>query len=64
VCRDGVICVSRRYAEILMHEPYGPRDGNIYTANLRTARATDTYIMRGLKGGETYTPHFTYHGCV
>jgi alpha-L-rhamnosidase len=36
-------------------------DGTIYTANLRNADATDTYI---LKGGdeETYAPHFTFHG--
>jgi alpha-L-rhamnosidase len=36
-------------------------DGTIYTANLRNADATDTYI---LKGGEeeTFAPHFTFHG--
>ena len=36
-------------------------DGGIYTTNLRTARATDTYIC---KGGdvETWEPRFTFHG--
>ena len=36
-------------------------DGTIYTTNLRTANATDTYICRG-SGVETWEPHFTYHG--
>jgi alpha-L-rhamnosidase len=35
-------------------------DGTIYTTNLRSARATDTYICRG--GEETWTPRFTFHG--
>jgi len=47
--------VQLRFAEILGD------DGNIFTANLRDARATDVYI---LKGGEreTWAPHFIYHG--
>lgn len=47
--------VSIRYAEVL-----NP-DGTIYTANLRTARNTDYYT---LKGGEeeTWEPHFLFHG--
>src|SRR5208283_4638090 len=36
-------------------------DGSIYTANLRTARATDLYTLRG-GGTETWEPRFTYHG--
>jgi alpha-L-rhamnosidase len=36
-------------------------DGTIYTANLRSARATDTYICRG-KGTEVWQPRFTFHG--
>ncbi len=36
-------------------------DGTIYTRNLRTARATDTYILKG-GGQETWEPRFTYHG--
>jgi len=36
-------------------------DGTIYTANLRSARSTDTYICRG-KGTEVWQPRFTFHG--
>lgn len=36
-------------------------DGTIYTANLRGARATDTYICHG-KGTEVWQPRFTFHG--
>ena len=36
-------------------------DGTIYTANLRSARAADTYICKG-GGVETWQPRFTYHG--
>jgi len=36
-------------------------DGTIYTTNLRSARATDTYICKG-KGLEIWQPRFTFHG--
>jgi len=44
-----------QFAEVL------DKEGNFYTANLRSAKCTDTYI---LKGGEeeTYEPGFTFHG--
>ena len=45
-----------RYGEML--HP----DGRLMTENLRKARATDTYILRGDPEGETWTPRFTYHG--
>ena len=47
--------VRLRFAEILK------ADGHIDVANLRKAKATDTYVLRG-GGSETYEPHFTYHG--
>jgi alpha-L-rhamnosidase len=47
--------VKLRYAERL-----NP-DGSIYTANLRNADATDTYVLSG-NGEETWTPEFTFHG--
>lgn len=53
--RAGTV-VRLRYAEILR------ADGEIDAANLRGARATDTYILRGDPAGESYEPHFTYHG--
>jgi alpha-L-rhamnosidase len=35
--------------------------GNFYTDNLRAAKATDVYILKG-DGEEIYEPHFTFHG--
>jgi alpha-L-rhamnosidase len=48
--------ISMRYGERLH------ADGRLMTENLRNARATDDYILRGDSDGETYTPRFTYHG--
>ncbi len=36
-------------------------DGTLYRTNLRHARATDTYVLKGA-GEETWEPRFTYHG--
>ncbi len=36
-------------------------DGTVYTANLRTARATDVYVLKGGQE-EIWEPRFTYHG--
>jgi alpha-L-rhamnosidase len=47
--------VRMRFAEIL-----NP-DGTLYTDNLRTAKATDHFILNG-KGVEEFTPQFTFHG--
>jgi alpha-L-rhamnosidase len=47
--------ISLRHAETL--KP----DGTLYVDNLRSAKATDTYILKG-KGTEVYEPRFTYHG--
>jgi alpha-L-rhamnosidase len=47
--------VTIRHAEVL-----NP-DGTIYTDNLRGARATDKYTLKG-GGTETYSPRFTQHG--
>ena len=48
--------VRMRFAEIL------DADGkNITQINLRSAKATDTYVLKG-GGTETFEPHFTYHG--
>lgn len=37
-------------------------DGRLMTENLRKARATDVYVLRGDPNGETYIPRFTFHG--
>jgi alpha-L-rhamnosidase len=47
--------ITLRHAEMLSP------DGTIYTANLRSARSTDTYICKGGRE-ETWQPHFTFHG--
>ena len=36
-------------------------DGTLYVANLRGAKATDTYVLSG-QGEETWEPNFTFHG--
>jgi len=48
--------VQIRYGEML-HS-----DGRLMTENLRKARATDFYTLRGDADGEVWTPRFTYHG--
>ncbi|WP_226037460.1 family 78 glycoside hydrolase catalytic domain [Aquibacillus saliphilus] len=47
--------IKIRHAEVL------DSDGSAYTANLRTAEATDRYILKG-EGEEIYEPRFTFHG--
>jgi alpha-L-rhamnosidase len=47
--------VTLRHAEAL-----NP-DGTIYTTNLRSARATDHYVLGG-DGEEVFEPRFTFHG--
>jgi alpha-L-rhamnosidase len=47
--------IKLRFAEVL-----NP-DGTLYVENLRTAKATDHFILSG-KGDEEFQPAFTYHG--
>ena len=47
---DGTLILQ--HAEILVN-------GNFYTDNLRSAKATDTYTV---KGSHTLSPEFTFHG--
>jgi alpha-L-rhamnosidase len=46
--------ITLRHAEVL-------QDGELAVGPLRTAEATDRYILRG-GGPETYEPRFTFHG--
>ena len=67
--------VVLKHAEVMQHEHLPGVQGfgkpvikkmnssMIYQGNLRTALATDTYIMKGDSAGESYHPSFTYHGC-
>ncbi|MGD0002722.1 MAG: glycoside hydrolase family 78 protein [Anaerolineaceae bacterium] len=47
--------IRLRFAEMLDSE------GKLYTVNLRSARQTDYYTLRG-DGEEIYEPRFTFHG--
>ena len=47
--------VTLRHAETLRPE------GTLYVDNLRSARAADTYVLKG-GGLETYEPRFVFHG--
>lgn len=47
--------ITLKFAEVL------DKQGNFYTDNLRSAKATDEYIFKG-EGIETFEPHFTFHG--
>ncbi|WOO43297.1 alpha-L-rhamnosidase [Rubellicoccus peritrichatus] len=47
--------IKLRFAEMLQD------DGQLYTENLRGARATDIYICSG-NGKETISPRWTFHG--
>lgn len=47
--------VTLRHAEVL------DKEGNFYTANLRGARQTVRYTLRG-DGEEVFEPHFTFQG--
>jgi len=47
--------VTMRFAELLYE------DGTVNQENLRAARATDVYVLKG-EGVEVYEPRFTYHG--
>ena len=47
--------VTLKFAEVL------DKAGNFYTDNLRSAKATDVYILKG-EGTEVYEPNFTFHG--
>ena len=48
--------IRMRFGEVL-----NP-NGTMYTTNLRSAHATDTYICKGGGTVETFEPHFTFHG--
>ena len=47
--------ITLKFAEVL------DKEGNFYTENLRSAKCTDVYILKG-EGEEIYEPHFTFHG--
>ncbi len=48
--------ITMKFAEMLSD------DGSARQDNLIADRAIDVYVAKGLPDGETYQPHFTYHG--
>ena len=46
---------------VLSHAEVLDKQGNMYTDNLREAKAQDTYILSG-SGEEIFEPHFTWQG--
>lgn len=52
---DAGDSIKMRFAETLQ------KNGELYTENLRTARQTDVYILKGGKT-ESWAPAFVYHG--
>jgi len=48
--------IKLRFAEVLNS------DGTLYVENLRTAKATDHFILAGSKTSEDFQPEFTFHG--
>lgn len=45
---------------VLRHGEMLDENGNLFTTNLRTAKAADTYITSG--GNDVFLPEFTFHG--
>jgi alpha-L-rhamnosidase len=57
--------VQLRHAEVLQHPPYGPYDGNLLPNgpyDLRSAAATDVYILKGDANGESVDFSMSMHG--
>lgn len=52
---DAGTVVKQRFAETIQD------NGLLYLDNIRGARVTDTFILKG-QGVEVYEPRFTYHG--
>ncbi|MDX1932844.1 MAG: family 78 glycoside hydrolase catalytic domain [Capsulimonadales bacterium] len=53
--------VRFRFAETLKGGP-AATTGPIYTDNLRSAKQTDYYTLKGDPDGEVFEPRFTFHG--
>lgn len=47
--------ITVKFAEVL------DKEGNFYTDNLRSAKCTDHFILKG-SGEEVFEPYFTFHG--
>jgi alpha-L-rhamnosidase len=59
-CRLKVSGAAGTVVKLRHGEELNP-DGSLYTANMRSAKAEDSYTLNG-KGLEIYEPRFTHHG--
>jgi alpha-L-rhamnosidase len=59
-CRLKVNGLAGTVVKLRHGEELNP-DGSLYTANMRSAKAEDSYTLKG-KGVEIYEPRFTHHG--
>ncbi|NUO46227.1 MAG: family 78 glycoside hydrolase catalytic domain [Streptomyces sp.] len=56
--------VAFRFGEMLNDDSAGADgpEGSVYRANLRTAKATSTYVLKGDRDGETHQDSLTFYG--
>lgn len=57
---EAKLCRSKGTKVVLHHAEALDEHGNLFTINLRTAKATDTFICSG--GKDVFLPEFTFHG--
>lgn len=57
---EAKLCRSKGTKVVLRHAEALDEHGNLFTINLRTAKATDTFICSG--GKDVFLPEFTFHG--
>lgn len=56
------VCVKGKKGDTIRiyHAEMLDKEGNFYTANLRSAKATSTYVLSGNE--DVFEPHFTFYG--
>ncbi|MEU6355402.1 family 78 glycoside hydrolase catalytic domain, partial [Streptomyces sp. NPDC047072] len=56
--------ITFRFGEMLNDDSAGADgpEGSVYRANLRSAKATSTYILKGERDGETHQDSLTFYG--
>ena len=57
---EAKLCCKKGTKVILRHAETLDENGNLFTTNLRTAKATDTFICSGKE--DVFLPEFTFHG--
>ena len=57
---EARLCCPKGTKVVLRHAEALDENGNLFTTNLRTAKATDTFICSG--GEDVFLPEFTFHG--